>query len=266
MKKHVFLLFILLFILLTFSVYSQTWTEIEGETAYQRECTLITKAQWDKLLEQYKEDNDKCILYFYNTLEIGTGKKVVFGTRPVLKEYYYIFEKRTTPFGWFPILVYGNSDTGRMEIWFSRTSSGVKIGSNEYTNQYNLYMSRVNNTPPPPKLQSYDINEPSINFDEYLPIHKISEPPKFNERGIASSLVYPATALRSAIEGRVVLELFVDKNGKVQSVAILREEPTGMGFGEAAINAFTGRIGIPAKANGEAVSCRYRYPVSFRKK
>jgi len=102
------------------------------------------------------------------------------------------------------------------------------------------------------------------SWDDYLPIHKVSEPPRFDERDIMASLVYPPIALRSAIEGRVVLELFVDRNGIVQRITILREDPADRGFGEAAIRAFTGRRGSPAHANGEPVSSRYRYPVSFK--
>jgi protein TonB len=104
----------------------------------------------------------------------------------------------------------------------------------------------------------------SVSWDDYLPMGKISEPPKFDEREIMSTLVYPPIALRSAIEGRVILELFVDKNGIVQRITVLREEPADRGFGDAAVKAFTGKRGAPAKANGEPVSARYRYPVSFR--
>ena len=103
-----------------------------------------------------------------------------------------------------------------------------------------------------------------LSWDDYLPIHRVSNPPQFDEREIAAALVYPSIALRSSIEGRVILELFVDKNGWVQQVRILQENPKDRGFGEAAIRAFTGRRGVPAMANGEAVSARYRYPVSFR--
>jgi protein TonB len=92
----------------------------------------------------------------------------------------------------------------------------------------------------------------------------VSESPKFDEREIASGLIYPPIALRSNIEGRVILELFVDRNGVVQRITILLEDPKARGFVEAAIRAFTGKAGVPAKANGEAVSARYRYPVSFR--
>jgi len=102
--------------------------------------------------------------------------------------------------------------------------------------------------------------------DTYIPMHQLSSPPQFDAKEIATDLVYPSAALRSGIEGRVILELFVDRTGIVQRVTILREDPEGRGFGEAAVKAFTGRKGIPAVANGEAVSARYRYPVTFRKK
>jgi len=97
----------------------------------------------------------------------------------------------------------------------------------------------------------------------YLPRHLVSIPPSFDENLLKAALVYPPIALRSGIEGRVILELFVDRTGTVQNIIILREEPEGRGFGEAAVRLFTGRRGIPAYANGEPVSCRYRYPVTF---
>jgi protein TonB len=95
-------------------------------------------------------------------------------------------------------------------------------------------------------------------------MHKVSVAPKFEERLISSALIYPPIALRSGIEGRVILELFIDRTGTVQRITILQETPPDRGFGEAAIKAFSGLRCTPAFANGEAVSVRYRYPVSFR--
>ena len=102
------------------------------------------------------------------------------------------------------------------------------------------------------------------SWDDYLPIHKVSDPPKFNERDIYADLVYPPIALRSGIEGRVILELFIDRHGQIQRIEIMQENPKDRGFGEAAIKAFTGKRAVPANANGEPVSARYRYPVSFK--
>jgi protein TonB len=102
--------------------------------------------------------------------------------------------------------------------------------------------------------------------DTYLPMHQVSVPPKFDANAVMKDLVYPPIALRSGIEGRVILELFVDRTGIVQRIIILQENPVDRGFGEAAVRAFTGRKGQPAYANGEAVSARYRYPVTFKLK
>ena len=99
--------------------------------------------------------------------------------------------------------------------------------------------------------------------EAFLPMHQLSSPPQFDTNAVAAALVYPAIALRSGIEGRVILELFVDRTGMVQRIIIIREEPQGMGFGEAAIMAFTGRRGSPALINDEPVSSRYRYPINF---
>lgn len=100
--------------------------------------------------------------------------------------------------------------------------------------------------------------------ENFLPMHLVSTQPIFDEAALTADLVYPPIALRSGIEGRVILDLFVDRTGTVQRVTILREEPEGRGFGEAAVRAFMGRKGIPATANGVPVSCRFRYPVTFR--
>ena len=105
---------------------------------------------------------------------------------------------------------------------------------------------------------------PADPWGDFLHMHLVAVPPRFDEREIAAALVFPPLALRSGIEGRVILELFVDRNGTVQLVRVLREEPEGRGFGDAAQRAFLGRQGTPAIADGMPVASRFRYPVSFR--
>ena len=100
--------------------------------------------------------------------------------------------------------------------------------------------------------------------EQFLPRHLVSVPPRFDERSLAADLIHPELARRARIEGRVILELFVDKNGIVQQVVIVQENPPDRGFGEAAARAFIGRKGQPALANGQPVSARFRYPVTFR--
>jgi protein TonB len=103
-----------------------------------------------------------------------------------------------------------------------------------------------------------------LTAENYLPMHQLSTPPQFDPNALLVDLVYPPIALRAGIEGRVILELFVDRSGIVQKVEILQENPADRGFGEAAVKLFMGRQGVPAIANGQAVSARYRYPVTFK--
>jgi protein TonB len=114
-----------------------------------------------------------------------------------------------------------------------------------------------------PSAPSPAVTAPSTE-EVYLRPHQVSDPPRFDEADIRRALRYPPIALRSGIEGTVYLELFIDREGAVQRITVLREDPPGRGFAEAALHAFEGLRCTPARANGENVSVRYRYPVSFR--
>ncbi|MDR2630097.1 MAG: energy transducer TonB [Spirochaetaceae bacterium] len=100
--------------------------------------------------------------------------------------------------------------------------------------------------------------------ETYLAQNRISKQPYFSEEAIRRVLIYPPIAQRSGIEGQVILELFIDREGLVQRVLILKETPPDRGFGEAAAKAFLGQRCTPAEANGIPVAVRYRYPVRFQ--
>ena len=108
--------------------------------------------------------------------------------------------------------------------------------------------------------ETYSGGGDAINF---LPMHLVSQLPRFSEDEIKRRVIYPVIAQRSEIEGTVYLEVFVDRTGLVRSVTILKEDPPDRGFGEAAQKAFLGLKGNPAIANGQEVAVRYRYPVRF---
>jgi protein TonB len=99
---------------------------------------------------------------------------------------------------------------------------------------------------------------------DFLPMHLVSKRPEFPDDEIVRRTVYPPMAQRAGIEGTVILELFVDRLGVIRNISILKEDPPGRGFGEAATRAFQGLRGSPALANGEAVASRYRYRYQFR--
>jgi protein TonB len=118
--------------------------------------------------------------------------------------------------------------------------------------------------PPSDPVPAFQPQPRRPEAEEYLPMHHVSVPPVFSEDEIIRALDYPPIARRSGVEGLVYLELFIDRRGSVRQVIILKEEPSGRGFGEAAVKAFSGLRAVPAQANGSPVAVRYRYPVRFR--
>ncbi|MDR2149878.1 MAG: energy transducer TonB [Spirochaetaceae bacterium] len=99
---------------------------------------------------------------------------------------------------------------------------------------------------------------------EYINQAKVEKLPVFDTDAIKRALVYPPLARNSNLEGRVFLELFVDAHGIIRQIAVLREEPPGWGFAEAARAAFEGVKALtPAQSGGIPVGVRYRYPLRF---
>lgn len=99
---------------------------------------------------------------------------------------------------------------------------------------------------------------------DYLPQHKISDPPGIPTKEILKNIIYPVLANKQKIEGVVYLELYIDKTGTIRNINVLKDP--GYGLAEAAVNAISGLRCSPALANGEAVAVRFRYPVRFKLK
>lgn len=95
----------------------------------------------------------------------------------------------------------------------------------------------------------------------YLPQHKISQIPTIPSKEVLSRIVYPPMALRQNIEAVVYLELYIDSEGLIRKIQILKDP--GHGFAEAAVAALEGIQCSPARANGTSVAVRFRYPVRF---
>ena len=96
---------------------------------------------------------------------------------------------------------------------------------------------------------------------DYLPQHKISAVPVLPVQQIRSKVVYPPLANKQGIEGIVYLELFIDQNGIIRKVTILKDP--GYGFAQAAVRALMGMKCKPAEANGIPAAVRFRYPIRF---
>lgn len=73
---------------------------------------------------------------------------------------------------------------------------------------------------------------------------------------------YPRLARRLGKEGKVILRLFIDENGKLLNAEPV--EKAGHGFDEAAIEAVKSSSFQPARLHGKTVACRATLPVSFK--
>jgi len=95
----------------------------------------------------------------------------------------------------------------------------------------------------------------------FLPQSQVDVPPVISAKQIQANTVYPEIAQKMSLEAVVILELFIDQNGKIIRISVLKDP--GHGFAEAAVKAFSGISISPAKAGGTPVAVRWRYPIRF---
>lgn len=113
--------------------------------------------------------------------------------------------------------------------------------------------------PPPPP--SGDEGNGGIVV-EFIPY---DEPPTpiGGQAAIARNTVYPEIAKEAGIEGQVIVQAFINENGIVEHVLILKGMP-GTGLDEAAINAIKKTRFKPAKQRDRDVGVWISIPVTFK--
>jgi protein TonB len=80
--------------------------------------------------------------------------------------------------------------------------------------------------------------------------------------GLQSRIVYPEIALKAGIEGRVILQFVIDRNGNVNNPVVVRG--IGGGCDEEALRAIRTSKFTPGLQRGRPVSVRYSLPVTFK--
>jgi len=98
-------------------------------------------------------------------------------------------------------------------------------------------------------------------------IHQSIVESKFGDNGSPAFIhqkipVYPILARRLGKEGKVLLKLLIDANGKLQNIEVV--EPAGFGFTEAAVEAVKKSTYAPGYRNGERVLTKALLPVRFQ--
>lgn len=92
---------------------------------------------------------------------------------------------------------------------------------------------------------------------------QMAEPPFDIYDWLGRNMNYPEMAKSSGIEGKVVVQFTIERDGKITDVEVVKKG--GWGFDEAAVEAVK-KMGAwkPAKQNGKAVRLRYTLPIAFK--
>jgi TonB family protein len=93
--------------------------------------------------------------------------------------------------------------------------------------------------------------------DEFVPVEKIPQPV------LIPDPEYPEEARRNGIEGYVWVRVLINKDGTVREAIIEKESPTGMAFGDSAVDAALRGEWTPAIQDGTPVYCWVTYKVEF---
>lgn len=112
--------------------------------------------------------------------------------------------------------------------------------------------------PPPPKEEKKIVEEEPQYF---VAVEEMPEPIG-GIAAIQSKIVYPEIAKRAGVEGRVHVLAFVDENGNVTKVELIKG--LGAGLDEAAMNAVRQTKFKPGKQRGKNVKVQVAIPIVFR--
>jgi len=117
------------------------------------------------------------------------------------------------------------------------------------------------------ELESFDWYLPPPDPEEgpTIPVVPYDEPaePIGGYAAIANNTHYPEASKAAGIEGRIIVQAFVDIKGRVTETVILKEIPNS-GFGKAASAAIKRTRFKPARKRGKPVAAWIVIPVHFK--
>ena len=122
----------------------------------------------------------------------------------------------------------------------------------------------VDKTPPPPPPAPEP--EPEVKVEENKVYDVVEQQPTFNgniNSWLASNLKYPPVAAENGIEGRVIVQFVVGKDGSIHSAQVVRGVDSALDK-EALRVVNSMPKWVPGKQNGQSVNCKFTLPVVFR--
>lgn len=115
--------------------------------------------------------------------------------------------------------------------------------------------------PQPVYIEPVKEEEP-VRFAAEMPVYPGGEAAMLND--IAKNIVYPEFEKENNIQGVVMVEFTVEKDGSISNVKVVREVQGGKNLGRAAENAVKKLKNFtPAKQNGNPVRLTMTVPVRF---
>ena len=96
----------------------------------------------------------------------------------------------------------------------------------------------------------------------YKPFAQVMPEPEGGIEAIYSKIKYPETAQKAGVQGKVYLLIYINENGGVDDVKVLKG--LGAGCDEAAIQAIKETKFSPGKDNGVAIKVKLSLPITFK--
>lgn len=93
---------------------------------------------------------------------------------------------------------------------------------------------------------------------------EVESEPNVDLEALMKKIVYPETARRAGVEGRVIVRVLVGKDGKPMKSKIQTSESSLLE--QAALDAVSKTIFVPAIQNGQPTTCWVSIPIQFRLK
>jgi TonB family protein len=113
----------------------------------------------------------------------------------------------------------------------------------------------------PEKVDSSVVEEPVYEIVEKQPEFPggMMEMFKF----ISTNLVYPEVAIKNSLEGNIIIEFIVEKDGSITNIKIIKD--IGGGCGEAGVDVFKLMpIWTPGTQRDQPVRVKMKAPIKFR--
>ena len=155
-----------------------------------------------------------------------------------------------------------------MPRWTPATYKGKPVNSRELRLvRFKLSQNKpqIDDNQPVTKQIAEERREPELIYDmQRIPVAPIFKGGSQElEKWIQEHLQYPADAAKAKIEGRVIVEFVIDKNGAITSPRVVR----GINdvFNNEALRVIKSMPHwTPGRAHGKPANTRYTYPVTFK--